>query len=329
MRDTPTKKKRNNRRAHTPQQHHTPSTDEQSSIGTDKEQRRAAGDSGTGACAGGVTPESVDDGMDIGGGGSHPGGVLPVLCQSWSSSQGMAAIEAAAWKSLRDLQAMCPAAPVSFSSQAVSFTDFLSAPPSANGGCSSAIAGPTTTANEIITQRLRSQVKSHGVLDSLIAICAPFPWTPVAPQLNAAVVAERDPATAATAANPGVANACSTGRLPSSSCSSSPSAAGADAGAIASPAPAGSTPTAHGGNDGSGGREQGDKAKNETTTRGEGAGASNAAGGVGEGNGGGREAMTESALEVLLASLADEPANRDHVLRIDGGAPLVSAIVFL
>ncbi|CAN0436343.1 unnamed protein product [Ectocarpus sp. 12 AP-2014] len=36
--------------------------------------------------------------------------------------------------------------------------------------------------------------------------------------------------------------------------------------------------------------------------------------------------MTESALEVLLASLADEPDNRDHVLRIDGGAPLVDCL---
>ncbi|CAN0053014.1 unnamed protein product, partial [Ectocarpus sp. 8 AP-2014] len=159
----------------------------------------------------------------------------------------------------------------------------------------------------------------------------------VVPQLNAAAASDQEPAAAVTAANPGVANACSTG-LPSSSCSSSPSTpstAGAGSGAgrapanptptasMAFPSPAGSTPTAPGGNGGSGGQDQGNRAKKDTTASGEGAAASAAAG---EGNGGGREAMTECALEVLLASLADEPDNRDHVLRIDGGAPLVDCL---
>ncbi|CAN0277937.1 unnamed protein product, partial [Ectocarpus sp. 12 AP-2014] len=336
-RDTPAKKKGNNRRAYTPQQHRTPATEEQGDIVTGKEEEGAAADSGTAGCAGGVTPGSDDDAMGIGGGGSPPGGAPVAPRQSWSSSRGMAAIEAAAWRSLRDLHAMCPAASAPSPSRAVSFTDVLSAPRSANGGGSSAVAGATTTANENMALRLRSQAKSRGVLDSLVAICAPFPWTPVVPQLNAAAASEQEPAAAATAANPGVANACSTG-LPSSSCSSSPSTpstAGAGTGAgrataastptasMAFPSPAGSTPTAPGGNGGSGGQDQGNRAKKETAASGEGAAASAAAG---EGNGGGREAMTESALEVLLASLADEPDNRDHVLRIDGGAPLVDCL---
>ncbi|CAB1096330.1 unnamed protein product [Ectocarpus sp. CCAP 1310/34] len=336
MRDTPTKK-RKNRRAHTPQQHHTPATEEQGSIVTGKEEKGAAADSGTAGCAGGVTPWSEDDAMGIGSRGSPPGGAPVTRHQLRSSSQGMAAIEAAAWRSLRDLQAMCPAASAPFPSRAVSFTDVFSAPPSANGGGYSAVAGATTTANENMAQRLRSQAKSRGVLDSLVAICAPFPWTPVVPQLNAAAASEQEPDAAATAANPGVANACSTG-LPPSSCSSSPSTpstAGASTGAgrapaastltasMAFPSPAGSTPTAPGGNGGSGGQDQGNRVKEETAASGEGAAASAAAG---EGNGGGREAMTESALEVLLASLADEPGNRDHVLRIDGGAPLVDCL---
>ncbi|CAM9983980.1 unnamed protein product, partial [Ectocarpus fasciculatus] len=185
MRDIPAKKKRNNLRAHTPQQHHTPTTDEQKSIGTGKEQGKAAADSGTGGCAGGVMPGSEGDGIDIGSGVGGTGGAFPVLRQSWSSSQGIAAIEAAAWRSLRDLHAMCPAAPAPFPSKAVSFTDVLSAPPSAKGGGSSAIAGATTTASENTAQRLRSQAKARGVLDSLVAICAPFPWTPVATRVNA------------------------------------------------------------------------------------------------------------------------------------------------
>ncbi|CAM9839959.1 unnamed protein product [Ectocarpus sp. 6 AP-2014] len=156
-------------------------------------------------------------------------------------------------------------------------------------------------------------------------------------ELNAAAASEQEPAAAVTAANPGVAKACSTG-LPSSSCSSSPSTpstAGAGSGAyralaastptasMAFPSPAGSTPTAPGGNGGCGGQDQGDRAKKETAPSDEGAAASAAAG---EGNDGGREAMTEYALEVMLASLADEPDNRDHVLRIDGGAPLVDCL---
>jgi len=44
------------------------------------------------------------------------------------------------------------------------------------------------------------------------------------------------------------------------------------------------------------------------------------------GGGGGREAMVECALDVLLAVLEEEPGNREHVLRIDGGAPLVRGI---
>lgn len=47
-------------------------------------------------------------------------------------------------------------------------------------------------------------------------------------------------------------------------------------------------------------------------------------GGAGGDGGVGREAMTESALDVLLVLLAEEPGNRDYVLKMDGGAPLVS-----
>ena len=53
-----------------------------------------------------------------------------------------------------------------------------------------------------------------------------------------------------------------------------------------------------------------------------------AAGGMDSGSGGGdREALTECALDALLAALS-EPRNCDHVLRVDGAAPIVRVLTW-
>eukprot|EP00752_Nemacystus_decipiens_P012178 g10796.t1 len=315
------------------------------------------------------------------------------------SSLEVAALEDAAWRSLRDLRVMCSssfssasASSPSPSPSAASVTGRQSAAsPRPSASSSSPDRAPSTGTNATAKTspgssaegRLCQQARLRGVLDSLVAICAPFPWTPaVSSSLDSAPAASNgtgavgrafpSPAAgvdaAAATVPPTAAAAAPCDSNLTYSCSAShghdrvgPAAACAGTSADVSPSSAngmlqedavpgrreaeneledkpdhvhaydhpadhissdavatvGMPPRAEGGSEPI--QRFNDIGCGSGSTR-RAASREASAGGVG------REAMSESALDVLLALLAEEPRNRDYVLRIDGGAPLVDCL---
>lgn len=280
-------------------------------------------------------------------------------------AQDVAALEGAAWRSLRDLQAMCPSSPcysasASAPAAVVPGCSQQSSPPRSPSACSngSGTAGATEKTNSTAnaSHRLRRQLRARGVLDSLVAICAPFPWTPVDPPLGAtsavkeggvlrgcadsgsgdssgvavATTSSANPAGAAALAGDTMRKADSTGVGTLSADSASDQSGGCNpgvqrAGSLncehdrqqhhhyqgVSQAAMATVPLAC--------NRRGEE-ENWRNVRAK----KNGVGSSGDCRGGGREAMTESALAVLLAVLVEEPSNRAYVLKMDGGAPLVS-----
>lgn len=260
---------------------------------------------------------SVADGAAV----AVDGGPPPGKC--WLSphppsllARNVAASESAAWTSLLDLRGMCP--PVSFSASyswscAVSLVESSSAPAAPRGPSTAAAVGDRTTAASAASatagvrsgaaHKLHSQMKARGILDSLVVICAPFPWTPVAPWEDAESkvgdAKQRSRRSSAPAAAVGVDTTRDIGTRTSPPPSCTPSNNEPEG----SPACADQSIAAH-------------AVRGATTSGGSVVGDA--------GSGGGREAMTEAALDTLLAALVDSPSNQEHVLRIDGGAALVS-----
>lgn len=275
-------------------------------------------------------------------------------------AQDVAALERAALRSLLDLRTMCPVS-ACYSESASASTPVVPgcsqpSPPRFVSSCSNRSGATGATENKNSTAntptRLRHQVRARGVLGSLVAICAPFPWTPVDPPLgkipavkegqarrrcDVAGGVDRGAAIAATSStNPAGAAAIprDTMRIAdstvvgivsgSASGKPGPCQPGVERAGPKncehdhhqhshcglSPAEMARLPRVCNGRVAEVNRRNG-RAKQE------GAGTSE------DCDGGGREAMTESALAVLLAVL-EEPSNREEVLKMDGGAPLVS-----
>lgn len=299
----------------------------------------------------------------------------PILRES---SPDMAALEAAAWHSLRDLRAICSSSSSPTAAAAAGTVPGRPSPSSPGLPSSSASAVQNKGGRRAgSAHKLRGRVRAEGLLASLVSVCTPFPWTPVGPPLDsasaaalpdrctangavnrivAAPLAAVDAAVDTTAAEEAGASPGSTRAGPAAARNHPDDAADvagskAVAPAVVSagergglqpgaqkvgdrrsehdhPAPCQATaspPRAHGGEEKEqeneeeneeekGAAENGRKASRDTRE---------AAPDGGCGGGGGREAMVECALDVLLAVLEEEPGNREHVLRIDGGAPLV------
>lgn len=160
---------------------------------------------------------------------------------------------------------------------------------------------------------LQSQVRTRGILESLVALCAPFPWWPV--PLSASAHQPLPPLL------PGV-------RVNSSPASGFVDSA-VDVGVKQSAAPAAidvvATSTSRSSDKGDPGnsgvrREDHTPEAPPGPTSGSDRGGTKARGGTVGGSG--HEVLTESALGILLIAFV-EPKSRDHVLRIDGAAPLV------
>lgn len=326
--------------------------------------RRGTADAAVAATA---AAAAVD--VTVGGASGHSVSSLSLSSSSSSSppllAQDVAALECVAWRSLRDLHAMCASSaryPASASAPAVvvpgcSQSSGPRSPSSCSNRSDATGAAGNTSSNANAPNRLRLQVRTRGVLESLVAICAPFPWTPVDPPLGAVSAVEEgrtrqgcvvsDAAVGATSStNPASADAAPPGdtmQIAGNTSVDMASAAAAAASASVtsggchskaqrrgpqncehdhhhhhhhhhrgvSHAAAATIPRAC---NQRGAEEKGrnGRAKQEGARS------------RGDCGSGGREAMTESALAVLLTVLADEPRNRDYVLKMDGGAPLVS-----
>lgn len=262
-----------------------------------------------------------------------------VPSSSKCSSLDLAVLEAAALRSIRELCGM-------FSSSVSSSSSRTEKAVVGGRGCSSAVSGSGSAAALSAptpcgggSSRLQSQArKTHGLLESLVMLCAPFPWTPAslapAPVRSCCCRPVHDPSlptlasssvddngqspvpalsTAACKGNGGgsntpVAQCRATGSSDSSFTVGRPPAAGDEKGDIG---PARTR-----------GRCGGYEARSRSSG-GEARGVSAACANVGGlGVASAREALTESALVVLLTALG-EADNREHVLRIDAGAPLV------
>lgn len=180
------------------------------------------------------------------------------VCRCTSScSFDIAAMECAALASLRDLRSM--------------------------------LASPTTARGQTgVDSLLESRLQSSGVLESLVALCAPYPWAPI-PLRHGTFPGGLPVRTWGTPEDAGahgeVANAVETPR--------SVSAEGVHV----------------------------DDAVNAAASR-NGATRTKTAVCGGLRGAGSREAVMEGALRILSTAL-EEPKNRDYVLRIDGATPLV------
>lgn len=284
---------------------------------------------------------------------SSPSSLLP---STSLLAQDVAALEGAAWRSLQDLHAMCPSPacyPASASASAMVAVPGCSQQPSparspSSGSNGSGAAGATEKAVSTADaphHRLRRQVRARGVLDSLVAICAPFPWTPVDPPLGTISAAKegRSLRGCAVASSGGAAVAATSSTNPAGAAAALPGDAGVDTGSASDQSGGCYPETQRAGSHNceherhqhqhhqgvsqaamatlprawKGGRAAEENGRSVRAKK-------NDAGSGGDCGSGGREAMTESALAVLLAMLAEEPSNRAYVLKMDGGAPLVS-----
>lgn len=195
------------------------------------------------------------------------------VCSCTSCSVDIAALECAALMSLRDLRSL--------------------------------IASPTTARGQTGADSLvESRLQSSGVLESLVALCAPYPWAPI-PLLHGTFPGGLPVCTWETPEHVGgqeahgeVASAVDTPSRSVSTCSSMISAEGVHV----------------------------DDAVHAATSRNGATVATRTTAAFGGLRGAGsREAVMEGALSVLSRAFED-PKNRDYVLRIDGATPLVRSV---
>lgn len=303
---------------------------------------REVGASKTGVQGGpteGVDPDRNGGGVAGGGKGgakgrSHGGGagggvgsmiegtavdVATPPCNGRLSVVDMPPLELAAARSARGLLAMFSPSAVAVASSGKQAAKLVRESSLPILGTASPSSGGTT--------RLQLLVRQMGVLESLVGLCAPLPWTPV-PLTSASSSSLPTPHRSTILPSAAVSNDI----LPASGAQSQPVAEGRGEGDVyVCTALSGvGASIATGATIGVSRRKGGDDSPKtrpdipaprtpSRSTRNETAGA-NRGGGVDGGRG--REGLTESSMGVLLKALEDA-GNRERVLNMDGAAPLV------
>lgn len=228
------------------------------------------------------------------------------------------AFECAAAKAIRELSVMVStlSTPSASPSSKVEVTNRHSLP--------LRVTAPTSAPPAGGVGRFQSQIRTRGVLESLLVICAPFPWIPVLTALAS------DSSTRAMGDFPPNSPPLENG----STLRASSLKLEAGGRVVNSPAPPLPESTevfnfsdsikvpSVGGERGDNSTPRMCKADRELPPASHERGAGGVKPTLGRDGSGIREVLTESALEILEIALA-EPDNREYVLRVDGAAPLV------
>ena len=296
---------------------------------------RDSGKMGVGGVAAGAHGWGVNG--ESGGTCSMNGASSEALLRFEPSAVDLPGLECAARRSLRELRAMSvPASAVTLAENGK--VGSASSMPALGLASRSAATGGGKS------RVLQEQLRARGVLESLVALCAPFPWVPVSVSLAVARGGEGRPLGGLSRPRPSLAaslNGAPT-LVPDPNMATSKGAGNSHSssslrGTMAPDyvAPVGMAAM----NSVKGGNPSVPQTRNDGAPRAESApvssenkkAAAKAVGGMdSSGRGGGdscnREALTECALDALLTALS-EPRNRDHVLRVDGAAPIVRWLV--